>query len=362
MMTPCPFVSVVIPMRNEGKFIARCLHALLHSRYPPRRWEILVVDGESSDNSREEVMRVAAQAAVPVHLIDNPRRITPVAFNLAIARARGDLVIIVGAHAECRADFIERCVQVSQASGADNVGGPLRTDPGGETLMAGAIALAMAHPFGVGNSRFRTARQAGEVDTVPFGCFRKDVFQRLGLFDERLVRNQDYEMNQRIRRAGGRIYLDPRLECAYFSRPTLRSLLRQAWVNGFWNAQTHALHPYSFCPRHAIPALFTLGALLAVSLASWAWWGLPAWGWLLAWPLWGLYLLYVMVDVGVATGLARRHGWRYGLPLLLIFPVFHLVNGAGIAWGWVRVALHWHPWQAGDGIPTWQERHVETVR
>ena len=357
-----PYVSVIIPMRNEERYIAGCLRSLLHCGYPAQRWEILVVDGMSVDGSRMEVERVGRQAATPVYLLENPRGITPIALNIGLAQARGEIIIRIDAHAEYGQDYITRCVQVLEESGVDNVGGPVVTRPGADTAVARAIALAMAHPFGVGDSNFRTRREAVEVDTVPFGCFRADVFRRIGLFDERLARNQDYEFNQRLRRAGSHIRLDPRLESVYISRPTWRGLYKQAWENGYWNALTHHLHAYSRCLRHTLPMAFASGIPVALACAllfalghSAAWAAIPA---IL---LCTAYLLYLLVDFSVSTRLAALHGWRLWLPLLLTFPAFHTVYGAGLVAGWTHALLRRYPWQPGDGIPTWEERRQENV-
>jgi len=353
---PYPFVSVIIPVRNEGKYIGACLRSLLLCSYPPDRWEIIIADGMSEDETRREVAGVAAEARVPIVLLENPARVTPVALNLAIGKARGEIIIRVDAHAEFGAEYVTRCVRVLEESRADNVGGPVTTRPGADTPMAHAIAAAMAHPFGVGNSAFRTLRQAREVDTVPFGCFRVTTFQRVGLFDERLWRNQDYELNQRIRQKDGRIFMSPSLESVYYSRATLGGLLRQAWANGFWNAMTHYLHPSSFCLRHALPVLFTLGIIFAMLTAGWGIFAaLP--GWLLPFALlsWLGAITYGMLTIWATVGLSRRYGQRHWHCWLRIFPAFHFVYGAGIAWGWVNALSRRYPWHPDADIPTWED-------
>lgn len=358
-----PFVSVVVATRNEERYIATCLRSLLQCRYPVDRWEIVVADGMSDDRTRAEIAGVARETPVRITVVDNPRRITPVAFNLAIGASEGEVVIIVGAHAEIGPEFVANAVEVLADTGGDVVGGPLTTRPGADTRMAQAIALSQTHPFGVGNSAFRTGAGAREVDTVPFGVFRAARFRELGLFDERQVRNQDYEFNSRLRRAGGRIFLDPRLQSTYFARPTLRSLLKQSWANGFWNALTHYMHPYALCARHALPALFFLGALTAAGLGvAAALMAIPTWLLAAAVALWACYGLYLLLDIGVAAQLARRHGWALWPALLLIFPAFHLTNGAGITWGWLRALTHRCPWRPDDGIPRWEERRADAVR
>lgn len=348
-----PFVSVIIPVRNEAKRIGACLHSLLRSSYPRDRWEIIVADGMSDDDTQQQVLCIAQEAPVAIYLLENVRRVTPIALNLAIALARGDIIIRADAHAEFGNDYVTRCVQVMLETGVDNVGGPVITRPGAATPMGRAIAVAMSHPFGVGNSAFRTLRDARDVDTVPFGCFDARIFQFIGLFDERLWRNQDYDLNQRIRRFRGRIYMDPRLESVYYSRPTLRGLLRQAWENGYWNAMTHHLHPASFCLRHEIPMVFTLGVLFAAFSALYVlFWRFP--GWLLACAIfsWFCVLCYVALTCCVGGSMARRHGRQFWPYWLLIFPTFHFTYGGGIAWGWINALIRRYPWQTGDGIPT----------
>ncbi|MHB0939789.1 MAG: glycosyltransferase family 2 protein [Armatimonadota bacterium] len=355
-MTELPFVSVIIPAYNEERYIGGCLRSLLRGAYPADRWEIIIADGMSTDRTREEIDKVAAESAVPITVIDNPRRVTPVALNLAIGATRGEVIIRVDAHTEYGDDYVARCVQVLRDSGAANVGGPMDTRPGADTPMARAIALAMAHPFGVGNSAFRTQSEAREVDTVPFGCFRREVFQEIGLFDERLWRNQDFELNQRIRQAGGRLWLDPRLHSAYYSRATLPALVRHAWINGFWNALSHALHPYSFCLRHALPVGFVLGLVAVVALTVPALvTGAIVWR-VLAVLCWLPYALYLALDLAVA--LRQGKSWRERAALLVVFPAFHAWYGAGLAWGWINVALRRFPWGPEDGIPSWDERRV----
>ncbi|MHB9131105.1 MAG: glycosyltransferase family 2 protein [Armatimonadota bacterium] len=352
-----PFVSLIIPARNEGRYIAGCLHSLLCNDYPVDRWEIIIADGISTDNTREEIALITREAPIPITVVDNPRQVVPSGLNLAINRARGSIIIRIDAHAEYPKNYITCCVDVSTEFGGENVGGPITTLPGADTQMARAIAAGTTHPFGVGNSAFRTTREAREVDTVPFGCFRAEVFKRLGLFDERLIRNQDYEMNQRIRRAGGHIYLDPRIQSNYYNRATLGGLLQQAWANGFWNALTHYLHPYSLCPRHALPGLFTVGLLAtAITTGIAASRQLPTWLFPLIAALWLLFILYGLLNLWVSTILARRHGWTLWPCLLILFPTFHFIYGAGYTWGWTRALLHWHPWQSGDGIPIRKEQ------
>ena len=227
-------VSVIIPCRNEEKYIGKCLDNIIMGTFPTERLEILVVDGISNDGTRERVLSYAERYPF-VRLIDNPMKITPAAMNAGIKSAGGDIIIRADAHAAYPSDYVSKLVSWMQRTGADNVGGVLVTRPGGEGRMAAAIAVAVSHPFGVGNSYFRigTAKPRW-VDTVPFGCWRKSVFAKIGLFDEDMVRNQDDELNFRLLRAGGRLLLVPDIVVKYFVRGRLSQLWQMYAQYGFF--------------------------------------------------------------------------------------------------------------------------------
>lgn len=227
-------VSIIIPCRNEEQYIGKCLDNIIMSTYPAERLEILVVDGMSNDGTRERILPYTERYPF-VRLIDNPMKITPAAMNAGIKNASGDIIIRADAHAAYPSDYVSKLVAWMERTGADNVGGVLVTRPGGEGRMAAAIAVAVLHPFGVGNFYFRigTAKPRW-VDTVPFGCWRKSVFARIGLFDEDLVRNQDDELNFRLLRAGGRLLLVPDIVVKYFVRGRLSQLWQMYAQYGFF--------------------------------------------------------------------------------------------------------------------------------
>jgi len=202
-------VTVIVPCRNERRYIAACLDSILATAYPADRLEVLVVDGASDDGTRDAVRAYAAREP-RVRLLDNPRRSAPAALNLGIRAARGEIIARMDAHVVYPPHYLPVLVEALLETGADNVGCPIVTLPADESATARAIACALSHPFGVGNSRFRIGSAVRrEVDTVPFGCFRRDVFDRVGLFDEELIRNQDDEFNFRLIRSGGRVLLVP---------------------------------------------------------------------------------------------------------------------------------------------------------
>jgi cellulose synthase/poly-beta-1,6-N-acetylglucosamine synthase-like glycosyltransferase len=272
MESHLPRVSVVIPVRNEAAFIAQNLAAVLAQDYPPDRLEILVADGRSDDATRDIVLATAERVhregrGTRIELVDNPERIMPTGTNAAIRRSTGDVIVLLGGHAQLPANYLRSCASALLESGADCTGGSIRSV--GTGAVGEAIASAMSSPFGIGNSGFRTARSGGpiEVDTVPFGMYRRGVFERVGLFNPNMVRHQDYEFNYRVRQSGGRMLLIPGLQAVYHVRGSLHSLWRQYWQYGIWKGRFLRRYPDSLRLRHLIPSLFAL-ALIATAVAS----------------------------------------------------------------------------------------------
>jgi cellulose synthase/poly-beta-1,6-N-acetylglucosamine synthase-like glycosyltransferase len=332
-MTAVPYVSVIIPCRNEVKYIGACLDSLLGGDYPTEQLEILVVDGMSDDGTRA-VVEQYARASASTRLVDNQRRVTPAALNVGIAQARGSVVMLMGAHAACSPTYISGAVVWLKRSGADAVGGLCIARPGRDNAVGRAIAAAVSHPFGVGNSYFRTG--AGEprwVDTVPFACYRREVFDRLGGFDEELVRDQDDEFNQRILRHGGRLLLVPGIASEYYVRESFGQLWRMFFQYGYFKPLVVRKVGGVLTGRQLVPALFVSTLLLTAALA-------PALG--LARLLFALALgAYTAADMGVALTVTPRIGVRAGLALLLAFPVVHLSYGLGYVWGAVDFLIRY---------------------
>jgi len=325
-----PMVSVVVPMRNEERHIADCLESLLRQDYPPTRVEILVVDGMSEDRSREIVGEFVSRNP-NIQLLDNPRWITPTAFNIGIRRATGDVICLASAHCRLENDYLSQCVNYLQLTEANNVGGMMRAM--GENYVGEAIALVTSSPFGIGNSRFRYWQRERYVDTVFPGAYPRVVFDHIGLFDERLVRNQDYEFNYRLRRAGGRIFYTPAIRVLYHCRDSLVGLLKQYFQYGFWKAQVIIKHPRSIALRHLVPPIF-VGTLVTTGLL-----GLASGQFRYLFAL--VVLSYLMASLVFSMATARRKGWRY-LPILpLTFACVHLAWGSGVWWGLLWVISTW---------------------
>ncbi|MHB9054300.1 MAG: glycosyltransferase family 2 protein [Thermoleophilia bacterium] len=272
MMKDNARVSIVIPMRNEESHIGRCLDSVMDQDYPADRLEVKVVDGRSDDQSAAIVRRYAGRTP-DVELLDNPGRITPVALNIGIRNSSGDIVIILGSHSFVEPDFVSRNIAALSATGADCVGGKIETVS--DTSMGRVISQAMSSTFGVGNSRFRTSLEPGFVGTVAFGAYRREVFERIGIFDEELIRNQDDEFNFRLIKSGGTIFLDPSIRSSYFSRATLRGLWKQYFQYGWWKTMILRKHGRVPAPRNLAPAaaliVFGLSLVLAMVVPSLIW-------------------------------------------------------------------------------------------
>ncbi len=262
-------VSIVIPCYNEEKHIYTLLKALHQQNYPTDQLEIIIADGLSTDNTLQQIERFkSAHPDILIKVLRNDQQIIPAALNLAIQASSGHYIIRMDAHSIPSATYIERCVRHLEAGIADNVGGLWLIQPAADSLIAKAIAFAAAHPFAVGDAKYRFSKQAAYVETVPYGAYRRDLFHNIGLFDETLLANEDYEINTRILKSGGKIYFDPQITIDYVARENLRSLWRQYFNYGFWKFKMLQKYPETIRWRQAIPPLFvisiTMGSIIAV--------------------------------------------------------------------------------------------------
>lgn len=320
-----PLVSIVIPCRNEEAYIERCLDSILASDYPADRMEILVADGGSTDRTRPILLRYAARHG-SVTLLDNPAGTTPAGLNVAIRAASGDIVLRMDAHVLYPSDYISKLVVGLNESGADNVGGVLETLPAEDTPTARAIALAISHRFGVGNSHFRVGtRERREVDTVPFGCFRRQVFARVGMFDEELIRNQDDEFNFRLITRGGRVLLLPDVFCRYFARRSLNQLACMYYQYGYFKPLVARKVGRVMTVRQLVPGLLVAGLILSGTMGLW----IPPARWLFTL----LAVSYALLVVVCSLAAAPTHGPGCAAALLGVFPTLHFSYGAGFLLG-----------------------------
>jgi len=264
-----PVISIIIPTLNEERYISFCLDSILEAEYPNEKIEIFVVDGMSEDSTRKIVQEYHSKYSF-VEVIENRQRHTPIGMNLGIEASMGEFVFILSAHAVYEANYFTKLVENIQSLGADCVGGVLLTDVKNKNTKSSSIKEVLMHKFGVGNAIFRTGcSDITEVDTVAFGCYRKSVFYTYGLFDEKLIRNQDIELNKRIVNRGGKIYLIPEVQCTYYARENFTDLAKNQYQNGFWNILTayYTKTLSSLSVRHFIPLLFVLSLFLPISVS-----------------------------------------------------------------------------------------------
>ena len=324
-----PLVSVIVPCYNEQATIRLLLDAIACQSYPREQVEVIVADGLSTDKTRDEV--AAFHQVYPdlvLMVVDNIKRTIPSGLNTAISVAKGSVILRLDGHSIPQSDYIERCVSALEQGLGDNVGGVWEMRPGNSGWISRAIATVAAHPLGVGDALYRFTKQAGIVDTVPFGAFKRELLDRIGGFDETLRANEDYEFNVRIRKAGGRIWLDPAIRSVYFTRPTLGGLAQQYWRYGYWKARMLKRYPGTVRWRQALPPLFlcSLAGLLLLSI----WFSIARF----------LLLFEVLVYLGVlviaATQLAVRQkapSYLIGAPLAI--TTMHFSWASGFLWSLV---------------------------
>ncbi len=317
-----PSVSVVIPVRNEVRTIQPAIEAVLAQDYPGSL-EVVVADGMSADGTRD-VLGSLMKEDNRVRMVDNHARSTPAALNAAIRVSSGDLVVRCDAHSRFPPGYIRRAVELLRETGADNVGGIQAA--AGEGLMQRAIALGMSIPMGVGDARFHYGGEPGPADTVFLGVFRREALDRVGLFDERLLRNQDAELNHRLRASGGLVYFHPDLRVEYRPRGSLRALWRQYFGSGAWKRTTFRISPGSFRARQAAPPLLVIGLVASIGLAfsPMPWLGLIVPG------------AYGAALVSSATWYAARGRGAAAALLPVVLPTMHLAWGSGFLLGWTR--------------------------
>jgi glycosyltransferase involved in cell wall biosynthesis len=258
-----------MPVRNEEMYIERSLRSVLAQSYPQERLEIIIADGASTDATRAVIEGIRKQTSVAITIVANPKKIAPAGLNIAIAAAKGSIIIRVDGHCEIDPLYVENCVNILRSGKADGVGGPIETV--GATLLSSAVAAAMSSTFGVGGSAFRTIDDREMyTDTVAFPGYTRAVLDKAGPFNEELVRNQDDEYNFRIREMGGRILLSPSIRSRYHSRSTLGSLWRQYYQYGFWKVRVLQLHPKQMSARQFVPFVFVVALIFftVMSLVS----------------------------------------------------------------------------------------------
>jgi len=315
-MKNAPIVSAVVPCRNEEKFISDCLNSIIANDYPKDNLEILIADGMSTDKTREIIKEYSRKYPF-LKILDNQRVITPAAMNVGIKNSRGEIIIKMDAHSLYEKDYISKCVKHLKESGADNVGGALKTISAKNTLIARAIAISLSHFFGAGGSYFRTGVSGPrEVDTVAFGCYWKKIFDKIGLFDERMAKIEDLELNLRLRKAGGKIMLFPDIKASYYpSSDNLKDFLRHNFIDGIWTTYPLKFGFVSGSWRHYTPLIFVLTLPLSI------------------WP-------YIFLSLFFSLKISIKEkdlGLFFAMPL--VFAIRHIGYGFGSIWGLIKIII-----------------------
>lgn len=340
--TSWPFVSVIVPCRNEQRHIAQCLDSILANDYPSDRTEILVLDGMSEDRTRE-IVRGYEEKYSRVRLVDNLKRTIPAALNTGISNARGDVVIKMDAHSTYQSSHIRLCVAYQEKYRAENVGGVWKMLPGSDSTVARAIVVALAHRFGSGSAKIKVGvTQPTWTDSAAFGCFKKELFSRIGLFNERLRAGSDTDMNMRIKAAGGRILLVPEIVVNYFADPNLKAFWKHNFADGVWVTYVMKFGSRGWSWRHWVPMEFVLSLLVSLVLA------------LIKPAMLPLFLaivgLYLVVSLGVSLQLAiRERSVKQFFLLPIVFAVRHLAHGSGALLGLLLSPLPGEIWKGRRG-------------
>ena len=315
-------LSVIVPIYQEEKYIAKCIDSMLNQDYPKDDLEIILVDGMSKDKTREIVATYTAKYPF-IRLIDNPERIAPCAMNRGIKEAKGDVIMRLDAHVYYPKNYFSLLVEkLNELPGAENVGALCNTLPVNNSLTAQSIAAVLSSSFGMGNSHFRVgADKEMEVDTVPFGCFHRSIFDKVGLYDEELVRNQDDELNARIIKAGGKIYLIPQLVCEYYARDTAKKVYKMFYQYGVFKPLVNKKLGSPATVRQFFPLFFVLGLLVGPVVCLF----LPV--------LWWAYFAVIMLWFILATSFSLKDSKN--LKRILTQNWIYFVVHFGYGWGYI---------------------------
>ena len=314
-------VAIVIPALNEEKFIARCLDSVINQSFPFEKMDVMVVDGGSVDKT-QEIVNGYHEKYGNIRLINNPRKIQSIAFNIGVKESPAPYIVRLDAHAFYKPYYIEGCLKGLQEDPTrGNVGGQWDIQPQNNSLWATTNAILNYSKFGIGGATYRVGAKAGNVDTVPFGSFPRKMIEEVGGMREDLPRGEDNEYNSRIKKAGYSIYFDPRIECIYYARPTLMASCKQMFANGESIGHLFFVDRESIGLRHLIPLLFVLGIVVGI-IAS-----------IIFRPLFYLYIagltLYFLCDFVASIIAGAKHGWKYCLPLFVLFFCVHISYGVG---------------------------------
>ncbi|HNZ43734.1 MAG TPA: glycosyltransferase family 2 protein [Bacteroidales bacterium] len=336
-MTEKTIISILIPCYNEEKFIGKCLDSVRAFEIPDGcETEVLVIDGMSADKTRE-IVAAKIMEDPGIRLIDNPGRIQSYALNTAIPLSKGSYILRLDSHSDYPVNYLKLLYETALRTGADNTGGLVITRPFNKSYRASVVQALTTHKFGVGNSGFRVGMKEGPADTVPYGFFKRSIFNKIGYFDERLVRAQDYEFNRRIWRAGGTIWLNPEVQLNYYNQPDMHKFLKkQLLYEAPYNAYMWFVAPYTFAYRHAITAVFFGGIIGGMLLSLFV----PVLWYVLAAVMAVYFLLAIISSVQQAV---RYKKFLHVFTLPVCFFLYHFLHGSGVVWGLLRLLTRTAP-------------------
>lgn len=336
-MKKSKIISIILPVYNEEQYIEKCLTSILNFQKPnDYDFEIIITDGNSTDNTLNIVKNKFGHLN-NIIIINNPNRYQSYGLNLGIKLSKGEYILRLDAHAHYPTDYLKLCYHISKTKLSDNTGGIIITEPGSDSFSGLIVQALTTHKFGVGNSSFRVKSFSGEVDTVPYGFFKKEIFEKIGYFDERLIRCQDYEFNSRILNSGGKIWIDSRIQITYYNQPDLYSFLKKQMLKEApYNAYMWYLAPYSFTIRHAITGIFCLGLILGLIIS-------PI-NYIIMYAYICTVSLYLILGIISSFQQAFRYkDFKLIAALPISFFLFHFIHGLGIIYGALSLLLNIAP-------------------
>lgn len=323
-----PFVTALITTRNEEEFINKCLDSLIANDYPKNKLEILVIDGISKDKTQKIVKEYSKKYSF-IKLIENPKIITSAGWNIGIKQAQGEIIVIFGAHATYSPTYISKSVKHLQDYNADAVGGALKAIPANNTLIAKVIALSLSHVFSSGPS-YRSINKIAWVDTVFGGCYKKEIFQKIGFYNQNLVRSSDMDFNIRLKKGGGKILFAPDIVTNYYPKSTFKEFFRHNIRDGIWAIYPLKFRASLFKFRHLAPLFFVLSILISAIIALF----LP----LFTYVFIGILTIYFLTSLSFSLQIAAKEKEITLIPFLIIsFAIRHFGYGIGSVIGLIKL-------------------------
>ncbi len=326
-----PLITLILPCRNEELFIENCINSILENDYPADKIELLIIDGLSNDKTLDIAKKyINNDKGVKIKILENPGKFFPIAVNIGIVDSKGEYIFILGAHAVYDRKYFSGCIETAIRTKADNTGGILITDGLNKTFIGKAITFVLSNSFGVGNAKFRTGAVAErEADTVFGGCYKKEVFEKYGLFNENLISSSDMEFNVRLRRNGGKIILNPTVKATYYTRTDFLKFVRNNFRNGYW-----AIYPIKFVKyipvslRHLIPLFFFGGITLGLVLSFYSDFIKYLY----------LIILFIYIHLGVIFSLKyAKKNPLFVLIMPFLFFLLHYIYGLGSSFALIKL-------------------------